>query len=466
MATIQKNIIKGGISYKITVCYGRDRSGRQKRHYTTYTPPEGMKESRAYKEAVLVAAQFEEKIRQGYQIDAKICFEEYSEQFLVTKQRAGLKKSTYDRYVLLLRRINPAIGHMKLQDIRPQHLNMFYQNLMERGIRLDSDMAVCREPLEGVMTKMDMSQERLARLAGISAATIRKARHGQAIVWDKAELIANALGIPADELFVRQHNDEPLSDKSVVEHHRLIRCILGQAEKELLVPYNAAAKATPPKALRSEVNTLQPEEIVAILEALKNEPLKWQAIVHLMIVTGCRRGEIIGLKWEQVDLENGILHICGTLLSLSCGIHSDTPKTPESRRYIKIPAETIELLKKHRAEQDVFRKNLRDYWQENGYVFTRDNGLPIHPDSVNQWLNKFAARHSLPRLNPHAFRHSMASILINEGQDILAVSRRLGHANASTTLNIYGHILKRADAQSSECIAEVLLRNGGGGSKA
>jgi len=287
---------------------------------------------------------------------------------------------------------------------------------------------------------------------------IIQVRHNQPILWSKAELIANALDKQADELFVRQHNDEPLSAKSVIEHHRLIRCILGQAEKELLVPYNAASKATPPKAHRTEVNSLQPDDIVAILEALEDEPLKWRTIVHLMIITGCRRGEILGLKWSQVDLDNGTLHICETLLSLDNGIYAESTKTQESKRYIKIPAETVELLRKHRAEQDIYRNNLRDYWQETDYVFTRDNGLPIYPDSVNQWLCKFAERHSLPHLNPHAFRHTMASILINEGQDILSVSRRLGHTKASTTLNFYGHILRKADEQSAECIADVLLR--------
>lgn len=462
MANIKKIIGKNNaISYKITVSSGRNLSGRQIRHYTTYTPPAGMKESRADKEAAKAAIQFEEKLSQGYRVDSKLSFEQYSQQFLATKLRAGLKKTTYDRYVLLLRRINPAIGHLKLQDIRPQMLNQFYDNLMEEDIRLQPPYAVPQKDLGEIMKSRKMSQEELSRRSNVAPSTIRKIRHGESVLWDKAERIAEALNVSADELFRKEKHSDPLSAKSVLEHHRVIRTILGQAEKELLVPYNAASKATPPKARRAEVNTFQPDEIAKILAALEEEPIKWRCIVHLMIVTGCRRGEIMGLKWEQIDLDARLIHICETLLASDSGIHTDTPKTPESQRYINIPAETAELLRAYQAEQEHVRAVVGDRWQETGYVFTRDTGLPMHPDSINGWLKKFSERHGLRHINPHAFRHSMASILINNGTDILAVSRRLGHTKASTTLNFYGHILQQADAQSSECIADVLLRNKG-----
>ena len=83
----------------------------------------------------------------------------------------------------------------------------------------------------------------------------------------------------------------------------------------------------------------------------------------------------------------------------------------------------------------------------------------MHPDSINGWLNNFSKRHQLPHINLHAFRHSMASILINSGTDILSISKRLGHSMTITTLNIYGHVLNQADAKSSECIADTLLRD-------
>lgn len=147
-----------------------------------------------------------------------------------------------------------------------------------------------------------------------------------------------------------------------------------------------------------------------------------------------------------------------TLLAVETGVYQDTPKTRESHRCINIPPETADLLREYRRSQSEIRTILGDRWEETGYVFTRENGRPMHPDSVNGWLSHFSERHGLPHINPHAFRHSMASILINSGTDILSISKRLGHANTSTTLNFYGHILQKADAQSAECIANVLLR--------
>ena len=166
----------------------------------------------------------------------------------------------------------------------------------------------------------------------------------------------------------------------------------------------------------------------------------------------------MGLKWPEIDMEHCTIHICETLLSSDDGAYTETPKTEESQRYINIPKETVVLLQEYRADQERVRAAVGDRWQETGYVFTRDDGRPMHPDSINGWLNKFSERHSLPHINPHRFRHSMASLLISNGTDILTVSRRLGHANSVTTMSVYAHALKNLDARSSECIADVLLR--------
>ena len=459
MPNVKKIAGKNGFSYKITVSLGRDQAGKQLRHFKTYTPPPEMKEARADKEAARIALQFEEELRQGYQPDNRMTFQEYADYFMNLKQKTGLKRSTYERYLLLLRRINAGIGHMKLSNIHPHHLNKLYENLMEDDIRLQSSLAYAKGNLTETLQQKGISQAGLSSIAGLAASTIRKARSGEAIQLDKAQAISAALELPIDKLFRIQGNTKPLATKTVLEHHRLIRTILGQAEKELMVPYNAASKATPPKVHRTSVNSFEPAEISAILQALESEPIKWRTIIHLLIVTGCRRGEIMGLKWKNVNLDHGILLICETLLASDSGVYTDTPKTSESQRAINIPPETVALLKAYRKEQDQIRLVVGDRWQDTDYIFTRENGLPMHPDSVNGWLKQFSERHGLPHINPHAFRHSMASILINSGTDILSISKRLGHSMTSTTLNIYGHVLNQADARSSECIADTLLRN-------
>ncbi len=99
-----------------------------------------------------------------------------------------------------------------------------------------------------------------------------------------------------------------------------------------------------------------------------------------------------------------------------------------------------------------------DQWNDTGYVFTRSNGEPIIPGSITRWLNYFSRRHGLPHINPHAFRHTAASILIAEGVDIVTVSKMLGHANTSTTTDIYSHVIEESKRKATECIADAILR--------
>ena len=129
MANVKKIEGKTGVSYKITVTMGRTKTGKQIRHYQTFTPPPGMSERKAQKEAEKLAIKFEEELRMGFQPDNKITFAEYAAYFLEIRRKNGLKRSTCARYEGLLVRINAAIGGMKLVDLRPQHLNLFYQNL-------------------------------------------------------------------------------------------------------------------------------------------------------------------------------------------------------------------------------------------------------------------------------------------------------------------------------------------------
>ena len=127
-------------------------------------------------------------------------------------------------------------------------------------------------------------------------------------------------------------------------------------------------------------------------------------------------------------------------------------------RFIKLPVETVELLREYRRWYLELRLKNGDRWNDSDYVFVKDDGSPMSPDGIAAWLRSFSNRHGLPHSNPHAFRHSMASILINNGKDIVSVFKRLGHAKISTTTDIYSHIIAEADEQSSECIADVLLR--------
>lgn len=458
MANIKRIDGKTGSSFKITVTQGRDMGGKQIRHYKTWSPARGMTERQMEKEVQRVAFNFEREIELGFQADNRQIFAEYAKYVLDLKERNGGKYRTIERYRELMERINPAIGHIKLVDLRPQHLNAFYKNLGEAGISNRGDRAQARVDISAMMKGKKMSRAKVAELARVSPASVTVACNGKKITLTTAEAIAGALGKEVKSLFTIEQGATQLSNKTILEYHRLVHTILAQAEREMLVPYNAAAKATPPKSIQKEVNYFQAEDIVSIREALDKEPIKWKVATHLLLITGCRRGEIMGLKWSRIDFDNSQIRIDTTLLySSKRGIYEDTTKTG-TVRFIKLPAETMTLLQQYRRWYLEQRLLNGDRWNDTDFIFVKDNGQPMIPDGITAWLRKFSKRHDIPHINPHAFRHTMASILINSGKDVVAVSKRLGHAKVSTTTDIYSHIIRAADEQASECLADVMLR--------
>lgn len=386
MATVTKR----GNAYQIRVSCGYNAAGKHIMRSHTWKPEPGMTAKQTEKELQRQVVAFENKVKQGYAAENRLTFERYAEYVMQLKETKGKKHRTLDRYAEMLQRINPAIGYMKIEDIRPGHLNDFYAQLAKPGQN--------------------------------------KKTGGR------------------------------LSNKTILEHHRLISTILAQAEKEMLIPYNPASRAEPPQPQKKEVTYFQPDEIIAIRDALESEPIKWRTATHLLLITGCRRGEIMGLKWAKVDFENNRIHIDNNLqYTAARGLYEETPKTAASVRNIKLPAETMQLLWQYRSWQARQRLASGDRWTYTDYVFTQENGKPMHPDSLTDWLGKFSKRHDLPHINPHAFRHTMASILYFNGMDSVTISKRLGHAKVSTTADIYAHIIQEADERAAECIGDVVL---------
>ena len=458
MATIEKMNNKGGASYRITVYSGYDCSGKRIRHRTTYKPAPGMTARQIEKAVQRAAADFERSIEQGYILDNRQTFVEYAQYVLDMKERNGLKHRTLARYKELMIRINEAIGHMKLVDIRPQHINGFYRDLMKPGVRISPGSAVVKMDLAAYLKEVGLSRAEIGRRTGLAAATVGDAVRGKSVYIATATAIAKALGKKAEEVFELTEDSRELANKTVIEYHRLIRMILGVAEKEMLVPYNAAAKASPPRSEKKEPNYFQPEMVAQILLALESEPIKWQAITHLFIVTGGRRGEVAAIKWEKLSFENNTVRIDRNLQYIvERGIYEDSTKN-RSIRELDLPQETMDLLRQHRAEQLRLQLANGDRWQQTGYVFTQENGLPMNPSSITGWMNDFANRHGLQHINPHAFRHTVASVLLANGLDLVTVARQLGHLDVATTGKVYSHIIEEAKAKAAKCITDVMLR--------
>ena len=452
MPSIEPRYNKAGqlLHYRLVVSGGLNWEGKQIRRRITWKPPRpGMSVKQMEREAMAAAFKFEEAIQAGYEIDKVKKFCDYAEYVLELKQRTGLAPTTLERYRSMLPRINDAIGHMKLTQIRPQHLNDLYKHLTDNGIRNKGAIATAKRVLSSKVTALGQPKHMIAKEAGISHTTLNSILRGDSVKLETAEGLAKAMGYTVSELFTVTDRKKPLSDKTILEHHRLISMIMAQADKELLIPYNPAAKATPPKATKKEADYFQPEEVAEILKALETAPLKWKVMTYILIDTGCRRGELMGLQWHCVDLDKGIMMIKQALLyTKEKGTYVGPPKTGRPRAVALAP-ETIEILRRWKKEQ--LRTKIRhgDIWLDGGFIFTKDDGRPMHPDSITDWLNKFSEANDLPHINPHAFRHTVASILIANGVDPVTTANELGHADANTTQAIYAHQIARARAEAA-----------------
>ncbi len=463
MANIQERRDKSGklISYSIRVHRGRGPDGKQLKPWTaTFEVSPTWTEKSAKKKAEAFAATFEKECREGVTSDSRQKFGPYCEYVINLKAQLGtVKHSTISSYRDLAARINPAIGHIRLRDLRADHLNDLYTALSQKGTRKSEARAAAKINLTAQLKDRKITRVSIAKNSGLSERIVSAAVKGERVGMDAAGAVSDALGLKLEDAFMVKGDDRPLSAKTILEHHRLISTVLDQAEKEGLVPFNVARKAMLPKAQQKEVNYFQPEQVAAIRDALELEPIKWRTLVHMLLITGARRGEILGLKWDKVFFEESRVQICNNVLyRADRGIYEDTPKTSTSGRFIALPAETMQLLRQYRTWQNEERMRLGEYYVYQGFVFSQGNGKPMHPDSVTPWLSKFSKRHGLPHVNPHAFRHTMASMLYFNGVDSVSISKRLGHSKVSTTTDIYAHVIAAADQQNADILADIFLK--------
>lgn len=234
MPSIKKIRTKSGLSFKITVSCGYDERYRKRCHFKTWKAPENWSEQRAEREAQKVAYEFENSIKLGFQPDNNKTFAEYAEYVIDLKEHTGTKHSTIELYKHLCERIIPAIGHIKLTELRPQHLNRLYMDLLQNCTKHVLDKARLKADLGALLTERQISRAKLAKLSRLNAVTITAACRGQVIRKSSADAISAALGIPPQKLFEYILNTDHLAVKTVLQHHRFISTVLSQAEKEMI----------------------------------------------------------------------------------------------------------------------------------------------------------------------------------------------------------------------------------------
>ncbi len=388
MPTIEKR----GDSYRITVSCGVDISGKQIRRRMTYKPDSGMTKKQIEKEVQRQAVLFEEQCRNGTApTDGRIKLADYVPIYLETaKQR--LSPLVYERYNRMLDIcIVPMLGHFKLKDIKPIHIQRFVNALEERETHFD--------------------------------------------------------GKPGK-----------LSPSTIHRYFTMVQSVMHSAYKMGLIGVNPADRdrITLPGTAEETTEIFNEQELNVLLHALEAEPLQFRLLIHLALNTGCRRGELVGLKWSDINYNTGILTVSRSNYKLSGDkeIKSKSTKTGKSRKII-LPPYCLSMLRQHHADQLQTQLLLGDKWQGDEWVFIQADGKPMYPSTPTLLFSRFLKRHNIEHKKFHALRHTSATLLLSNGTNIKNVAARLGHSQLKTT-DRYVHAIEQAEREAANTLDNLL----------
>jgi integrase len=231
-----------------------------------------------------------------------------------------------------------------------------------------------------------------------------------------------------------------LSARSVVYHHRILSKVLDYAVKMGLVVRNVAKVVEPPRVARVTMQTLSAEEVSRFLDVARDTD--YYVYFATLIYTGLRRGELLALRWRNLDLGSGKLSVVETAYRLGSGEYRiKEPKTPQSRRTVILPPSLVELLKVYRFDQELLRIQLGISLEADDFVFIRPDGSPINPNAITLAFRRIIKKAGLKDIRIHDLRHTHATLMLKAGIHPKVVSERLGHANIGITLDIYSHVL-------------------------
>lgn len=398
MAGYMKDLGSGKFQFEVSA--GRDGKGKRKKAYKTVTITGSTPEA-ILKKAEKQLAIFVGEVEKGdNQAPTHYTFSSYVEEWKKNAQRT-LAAKTYYRYCELLRlHILPEIGSHKLESISPVILENAYNEL-------------------------------------------RKVQKREYVKKDGKKTVT----------------EYTLSEQTIKHIHRLIGTIMQTAFRKGLIKENPIARTEAPKVEKKEAKSYNDEQIASLFEALESTDLQFKACIHTAINTGARLGEIMGLTWECIDFKNCTIEIKQANQYLpGVGIFTKAPKNESSKRIVPVPKELISLLEQLRHEQKIRRVELGNKWkgkqfdesqEATGSLFTQADGSPMFPDVPSKWLRKFLKKNNLPPLPFHGLRHTAATYLIGQGEDMVTVSKMLGHARPSTTSDIYSHTFKKRSVEAA-----------------
>jgi integrase len=256
-----------------------------------------------------------------------------------------------------------------------------------------------------------------------------------------------------EQFLVRKHQ-EGLSPRSCQYLRAILRIALNRAVKHGLVLRNVAALAEPPRVVRVEIQTLTPAQARTFLATQQKHRL--YPVIVVAVSCGLRSGEILALRWEDVELERGVLRVRHTLERLGKGWRLLEPKSKQSRRTIRLPEPVIPILRAHRVRQLERRLAAGARWKEHDFVFTTRTGQPLEGVRLNRDTKNLFRRAGLPPVHFHALRHSCATFLLVQGVAPRVVMDILGHSDIRLTLNTYSHVLEQLQEGAAQEMSSLL----------
>ena len=355
------------------------------------------------KEAKIELAKFVADVQKGMYVEGKsLKFTDFVE---IWKRDYGSKElapSTYKRYLGILEsRIIPFFGHFRVDKIKPTDIMQFYD-------LLSKDTQIVR----------------------------RKDNNGK-------------------------KTGKPLSPKTILEHHRLLRAMLQKAVYWQMIVSNPAERVQAPKTKKPKRKYYDDEQSKALISGLMElteEQFKYKVAIILTIFTGVRLGELMGLEWDDINFREGIVSINRSSQYLADkGVFTKVPKTESSIRDVAIPDFVVSLLEEYKCWYDNQKALFGELWYDSNRLFVQADGRPMHPSTISKWFEKFVAQIGLPVINFHGLRHTNATLLIAQNIDVSVVAARLGHAQITTTFNFYVHPIIAHNKKAGFALENLLL---------
>lgn len=277
------------------------------------------------------------------------------------------------------------------------------------------------------------------------------------------ELTRSIMREYVEQLFTEGRDErtgEPLAYATKNRLFQHLSVFLNCAVEDGFIEVSPMLGVKKPKRPKSEQPTerkaFTAEEVQQIRAALDREPLMWKALVIFMLDSGCRRGEAVALQWDSVDFKTGQVTISrNAQYTAGKGCYVTAPKNGKTRSFYLNP-QALSVMREWRQQQALFL--MGNGLSRSGYCFTREDGQMLNPQTVTGYFTRFGRKYNISGFHPHALRHTMATLSIANGADIVSVSAKLGHSSPDITLNVYSHANEEAQRKANDLLAQQIYR--------